>query len=128
MFSYIFLLVSQAQRFLQFLLHQFHSVSYPYHHHFTAPGVLFCSHPWHCSIFGLQPRHHDNGLGFASTFLEGCSGRNLEGNGGGVHWVESTILHIKERKVTSVNLCQLEVYLQKLGDPVRKKKRTCEYK
>lgn len=90
--------VSQAQRFLQFvppgwsMSFSFISISSPL---YQAPRVLFCLHPWHYCIIGLQPSDHDNGLGFASTFLEGCSGRNLEGNGGGVNWVESTILRVK---------------------------------
>ena len=79
-------------------------IQFPFHHHFQAPRVLFFSHPSHFCTIGLQPSDHDNGLGFASTFLEGCSGRNLEGNGGGVHWVESTILRVKARKMTSVKL------------------------
>lgn len=89
--------VSQAQRFLQFvppgwsMSFSFISISSPL---YQAPRVLFCLHPWHYCIIGLQPSDHDNGLGFASTFLEGCSGRNLEGNGGGVNWVESTILRV----------------------------------
>ena len=62
------------------------------------PDHLYIGHsgamvPWcHWDPWCLHDGLHDNGLGLARALLEGRPGRDLEGDGRGVHGVEAAVL------------------------------------
>ena len=81
----------------------------------TVPNIIEIKRTktqrWICAVQNvqMQPRCHDNGLGLASTLLEGRASSDLEGNGRGVHWVKATILqvHSNAPSISLTNIYEL---------------------